>query len=158
VEVRYEELSSNGPHVLASVFDFIGVPITPAMADAYLEENRIDKMRDKKTVGNFTMPEGFFRRGDSGEWRQALTAIQKYRFHEAAGDLLCELGYATNSWWIERNFQRFLLPMRAVLRAPRQARREELILAIKNILGPERTSKIRSRYKKLSHQSTAMQR
>ena len=44
-------------------------------------------------------PRGFFRRGVTDSWRTDLTAEQRSLFHQAAGDLLIELGYAGDGWW-----------------------------------------------------------
>jgi hypothetical protein len=109
VEVRYEALLRNGPAVLRDLFAFIGVPATVREAAAICEEHTLERMRE--SGGHpFDLPRDFFRSGRVGGWRHELTPRERYLVHDAAGDLLCELGYADGSWWFERGYQRWLVP------------------------------------------------
>lgn len=108
-EVRYEDLLRDGPVVLRELFAFIGVSATTEEATAICERHTIDRMREGGHP--FDLPADFFRRGEHGTWRRELTAPDRHRVHRAAGDLLCELGYAGPGWWAEGRHQRWLLPL-----------------------------------------------
>ena len=135
LEVRYEDLLTNGAQILSSIFEFVGVPMKPADAAAIFQEHQFQKMKKEGAgVQNFGLPEGFFRKGQAGDWQNSLKPNQRYSIHDTAGDLLCELGYARDSWWVERWHQRFTLPLRAMLHS-RKRMQLKTLYAIKRALG-----------------------
>jgi hypothetical protein len=73
-----------------------------------------------KGANDFELPKEFFRSGKAGDWRSNLSPEQRYAFHRAAGDLLCDLGYAKASWWCERPIQRVTVPLSLALSDPRR--------------------------------------
>jgi Sulfotransferase family len=144
LEVRYEELLSNGVRELREIFDFIGVPIDAETVTTIFTEHQFEKMKQVGAgVRGFSLPEGFFRKGQAGEWRNALSPSQRYIFHDTAGDLLCALGYADKSWWIDRAYQRFTLPLLAML-SNQNRMQVKIHLAIKRALGPLWTERFRA--------------
>lgn len=112
-ELRYETLRSEaGPRLLQEVFAFCDVEVSDNLCSEIYQQHRIDKMQDSQTrkdglvpggelarrgVG-FDWPEGFFRRGAGGEWKELWTARACWRFDRVAGKLLRELDYAGPGW------------------------------------------------------------
>lgn len=145
LEVRYEELLTNGVKVLQEVFEFIGVPIGRGSVTAIYEKHRFEKMKEAGTgARQFALPEGFFRKGQTGDWRNLLlNPIQRYLFDEIAGDLLRDLGYCDESWWFDRPYQRFTVPL-SVMLSSRGRMQMKRVHAIKRMLGPKWTERVRT--------------
>jgi hypothetical protein len=145
LEVRYEELLTNGVKVLQEVFEFIGVSIGRGSVTAIYEKYRFEKMKQAGTGANqFELPEGFFRKGQAGDWRNILLdPMQRYLFDEIAGDLLRDLGYCDESWWFDRPYQRFTVPL-SVMLSSRGRMQTKRLRAIKCILGPKWTERVRT--------------
>jgi hypothetical protein len=113
MEIRYEALQADGAGSLQSVLAFMGLGATPDEAAAICQRYTIERMQDGASP--FDLPREFFREGRVGGWRDAMTAIDRYAFEAAAGDLLRELGYAQGDWWVERGYQRWALPALAAV-------------------------------------------
>ena len=144
LEIRYEDLLTNGAPILSSIFDFVGVPATPADAAAIFESHQFQKMKQNAAgVQNFGLPEGFFRKGQDGDWQNSLKPRQRYSIHETAGDLLNELGYAQDSWWFEHWHQRYTLPLIANLQS-RKRMKSKTLDAIRRALGPVWIERLRT--------------
>lgn len=112
LEIRYEDLKSDGHRTLSRVRDFLG--FDPALYDVnhVLERNHIEKMRKNDHFLDTTaLPEGFIRTGRSGKGSESWSAKQKYAFHRVAGFLLCELSYAQPGWYAKHAYQRWTLPL-----------------------------------------------
>jgi LPS sulfotransferase NodH len=144
MEVRYEELLSEGIQVLKSVFEFLSVPIDLEDLTSIFNEHQFERMKEeKKGTNQLIWPDGFFRKGQAGDWQNALKPMKRYVFHEIAGDLLCELGYANNSWWADQAYQRFLLPPIVMLSSRRRIK-VTVSESIKRLLGPTWTDRVRN--------------
>jgi LPS sulfotransferase NodH len=140
MELRYEDLFSNGIGVLKDLFEFIGAPIDDEDVKSIFNSNQFEKMKQKGTGTNKRpLPEAFFRKGQVGDWQTVLNPAQRLIFHDMAGDLLCELGYANDSWWIGRWHQRLTLPL-----LNKRRRKAILSHAIKRLLGPTWTGRLRA--------------
>ena len=114
LEVRYEELMSHGPAVLERVFDFCGVRVGEAECDRLLEQHRFEAMAAAgrvspsilvggemgRHVGDMPEPEGFFRSGKVGSWRDEWSPADRRRFADCARELLLELGYEADDAWV----------------------------------------------------------
>jgi hypothetical protein len=112
LEVRYENILADGPQVLGTLFEFVGVPCDREQLLAISDDHTFEQMKQGKTESNkIYQAEGFFRKGQSGDWKNGLTASQQFIFHDVAGELLCELGYANEAWWIGNRYQRLTLPL-----------------------------------------------
>jgi hypothetical protein len=94
-------------------------------------------------TNQYALPETFFRKGQIGDWQSALNPTQRYIFHDVAGELLRELGYETDAWWLQHRYQRFTLPFFAML-TTRNGSRREVIRAVKYVLGPKWTERFRT--------------
>ncbi|MGE0821963.1 MAG: sulfotransferase [Candidatus Binatia bacterium] len=144
LEMRYEDLLASGVPVMRKVYDFLGVPMSEEQIAATLQEHQFEKMKKKKTgASQFTLPEGFFRQGGKGDWQATLNPTQRIIFHEVAGDLLCELGYATDSWWVQHEYQRVMLPATAFLLNPTRSRKK-MKATLKHLVGPTWLDRIRN--------------
>ena len=95
LEVRYEDLLTNGVETMKQVFEFCGLPLTDSEVAALVEEHTFAKMKAslKSPVAGIPLPEAFYRKGQVGTWQEELTSEQKERFDQIAGGLLRELGY-----------------------------------------------------------------
>lgn len=144
LEVKYEDFFANGVETLKEVFEFIGVPIEFEEVVSIFNSHQFEQMKQRrKGTNQYILPETFFRKGQIGDWQSTLHPTQRYIFHEVAGELLRELGYVTDAWWLEHRYQRFTLPFCAML-TTRNGIRREVIRAIKYVLGPEWTERFRT--------------
>jgi hypothetical protein len=115
LEVRYEELSAAPAAVLKSVLGFCGLSAGDELVGAIVEQHKFENLKRSRATAaaGVKAPEGHYRAGKVGGWRQEFTGLQRYRFDRVAGDLLRELGYAEPGWWAEGAHQRALLPLAA---------------------------------------------
>jgi hypothetical protein len=115
-EVRYEELTGDdAADALVRAFAGCGVQVTNDEARATLERFRLEDLRaDGEVAASIVTggelagaphvrvePDGFFRRGGSGEWRTAWSAADRREFDSAAGELLVSLGYEPDHAWAD---------------------------------------------------------
>jgi hypothetical protein len=144
LEVRYEELLTNGVEILRQIFEFIGIRIsTENLANIY-ERHQFENMKRAGTgTHGFSLPKEFFRKGQAGDWRNSLTLGQRYLFDESAGDLLRALGYANTSWWYDHAYQGFTVPLTTTL-SSRTRIRMKATDTIKRMLGPQWTERVRA--------------
>jgi hypothetical protein len=145
LELKYEEFFTNGIGLLKGIFEFIGVSVDFDDATSIFNNNRFEKMKQRGLGTNKRpLPETFFRKGQIGDWQTALNSAQRLIFHDMAGDLLCELGYANNSWWVDRWYQRLTLPL-----LNKSRRKTILSHAVKDLLGPTWSGRLRAAKKHL---------
>ena len=144
LEIRYEDLLASGEQVMQEVYNFLGLPMSKEQIAATLQEHHFEKMKKKRTgASQFALPDGFFRQGGKGDWQTSLNPTQRVIFHEIAGDLLCELGYAADSWWVEHEYQRITLPAAAFFLNPARSRRK-VKATLKHMLGPTWSDRVRN--------------
>ena len=133
MEVRYEQLVGNTEDILKSVFEFIGVPIGVAEIRSIVGEHQLAKMQKKQKKGEtIYRAKNFFLKGKSGQGRNSMNPIQRYKFDRIAGDLLFELGYADDGWWVDHWFEKLTIPFTCLL-STRLARMRKAIQAKKSI-------------------------
>jgi hypothetical protein len=143
IEVRYEDLLMTGKPLLESVFQFIGVPTDAEMITTIWDAHDFETMKKQRTgASRFALPEGFFRQGRSGDWLNALSPMQRYLFHDTAGDLLIQLGYADDRWWRERRYQSLTFPFLSLLLNRKRASKK-ITNAVKEMVGPTWVERIR---------------
>jgi len=110
LEVRYEDMQSDGASTLERVFAHIGVAASSKDCEQLLLAFALDKMTNGESSivigGDFaaaasrrTEPVGFFGKGGSGSWRTQWGSDELLAFNETAGDLLVELGYEESGNW-----------------------------------------------------------
>jgi hypothetical protein len=115
LEVRYEDLRGHeGPELLARVFAVAGVDVSVAAAADLLERHSFERQQATGAVAPSILiggearaiddarlePEGFFRAGTIGAWREEWSVRDKRAFAAVAGDLLVALGYEPDDRWI----------------------------------------------------------
>ena len=135
LEIRYEELLTNGVQVLSQIFEFMGIPINMQNVTVIYEKYQFENMKQAGTgTHGFALPKDFFRKGQAGDWRNSLSPGQRYAFDETAGGLLGTLGYSEASWWCDHEYQRITLPLAATL-SSRSRMKSKAMSTIKRILG-----------------------
>ena len=113
LDVRYEDLKSDGPGTLSRIRDFLDFDPEVYDVGRVIERNRIEKLRQSdRFLDTAALPEGFIRTGRSGTGSEGWSAKQRYEFHRIAGYLLFELGYAQPGWYAKHAYQRLTLPLR----------------------------------------------
>ena len=150
LEIRYEDLRAAPEAVFARVLEFCGLEADAETTARIVAAHEFDAMASRGVLQAGTRaPRGFFRRGVTDSWRTELTTAQRYLFHRAAGDLLCELGYASEGWWAgprSSAFTRLLLASAIFARHEVPAR---VGSAAEALLGKQLTEKLKARAAKL---------
>jgi hypothetical protein len=111
-EIRYEALHTDGPRVLRSLVDWLGITWTDADIRAALERNNPSAARAGRgtpipmggefatTVGAVVKePDGFVRQARAGSWRTDLTLLDKVNVWRIARSTMAETGYPWSSPW-----------------------------------------------------------
>lgn len=91
IRISYEDLLVDPHRHIAAVLTHIGASADPAIVDDLVEQTRFDKQKKKAS--------GFFRKGQSGDWRNHFNDGDVALFKELAGDHLIELGYEKDMNW-----------------------------------------------------------
>ena len=107
LEVHYEDLITNTESTLSKISDFVDLPWHPIMLDYYktadmrlseIERDRRTpsgeiKLRGEERVAIHSLTSKPPQRDRIGRWRQEMTAKDRQRFEEVAGETLRDLGY-----------------------------------------------------------------
>lgn len=107
LEVRYEDLVTDAESTLSRITEFVDLPWNQSMLDYYktADERLSEIERDKTAPSGEITSRGEERiaihslthkppqRDRIGRWRQEMTAADRERFEEVAGETLRELGY-----------------------------------------------------------------
>jgi len=98
LRVRYEDMLADTAATLRRILDFAGQPATePAIAHA-VACTRFSALRNREHANGFReAPRGgiaFFRRGESGAWRDELAAAQVARIERTHAPMMLRLGYS----------------------------------------------------------------
>jgi hypothetical protein len=96
LEVRYEDLLSDGIECLSHIFGWLELEAEPNFCKEAIEACTIDKFRSGATKAPWpleTDPEGFYRKGAAGSWREDLSNSDIRVIEYVAGDLMKEFGY-----------------------------------------------------------------
>lgn len=142
MELHYEELvGSFGADLLSATFAFCGVETTSgesseihsAFAFAHGGAARSSLVWGgevrKRLPTAPAEPKGFLGEGGVGAWRNDLAIRDRVAVDDVAGALLCELGYASSSDWIEASpARRQAVRMQDSVRASLLLTRERLAL------------------------------
>ena len=90
--VRYEELLARGRETVCRVLGFLDADARPEVAGELLDRTRFDRL--KKKGGS-----SFFRKGQTGDWKNYFREGDIRLFKEIAGDMLIRTGYETSGEW-----------------------------------------------------------
>jgi hypothetical protein len=136
-EVRYEDLlGDGGAALLQQAFSTCGVEVSADAAAAYVDEHSFERMKAGGQVSGSILlggeaggtqaaqqePEGFFRKGTVGGWRDEWSVADRQAFARVAGDLLVQLGYERDDSWVGGRVQPSLVT-RAAHRAANDSAR-----------------------------------
>ncbi len=144
IEVRYEDLLTNGYAELRRLFTFLGI----SCGDDEIKEIYDSHTFSKLSEGNYNKntfinpgqtkasgtdqrsePREFFRKGVSGGWKDTLSSSEIDEFMYYSGDLLIELGY------LPKTKQNFKKPIRVGLRQLKKDILEVLRNLARRVLG-----------------------
>lgn len=98
--IKFEDMRQKTQEKLCEIIDFIGVDVDRQTIHDAINNNAIEKMREKEEkvlhtlFKKFSKDVRFVRQGTAGGWRQKLTNDQVQLIHEYAGETLCRLGYS----------------------------------------------------------------
>jgi hypothetical protein len=96
LELRFEDLKADFKTHVRRLFDFAGVPSDDEILELVSRETQLSSYGDRSQAS------GFRGGGRAGGWRERFGALDALAFDRAAGDLLVELGYASDRrWWRE---------------------------------------------------------
>ncbi len=93
MELRYEDIVSRPEHCLRGLFAFLGEPWDPAVLDFH-EQKR--SLAGESSAEQVSKP---LYAASVGRWKDNLDEAGKRAVKDVAGDLLIELGYATDLDW-----------------------------------------------------------
>lgn len=95
--VRFEDLKLRPETTFAAAARFAGLPEDPERLARAIAFSRFEELqKQEQASGFFEKPPGapsFFRRGDVGSWREALTPEQAKRICAAHGETMRRFGY-----------------------------------------------------------------
>lgn len=94
--VRYEDLiAPNGVDIFLSLFNHIGIPISPGQLEQLLEKYSFSKLSGGRNPGEENK-KNHYRKGISGDWKNYFKPEHNEAFRRSAGDIVTDLGYETN--------------------------------------------------------------
>lgn len=109
LEVRYEDLLTNGVSELEKLFQFLEISVSQEEIQAIYDSHQFKKLKNNdykkdtfinpgQTKASGTKeraePKDFFRKGVAGDWKNVFSNNQLKEIYWTAGDLLHTLGYA----------------------------------------------------------------
>ena len=101
LEVRYEDMIGDCVDALENVANFLKLDRKNYDVEKVVENNRIEKMQNRKMFLNkVALPEGFIRKGKTGGWKESFSIKDQIIFESIAGNLLDEYGYERGPGWI----------------------------------------------------------
>jgi hypothetical protein len=114
MEVRYETLLEQKVESYSEILDFCELPHDALWVQRTLEENSFSRMKERQAAADSRakLDAGHYRDGKAGGWRTQLTRKEWFEFHQYAGDLLIELGYAKEDWWATEPLAKLTEPLR----------------------------------------------
>ena len=107
LEVRYEDLHTNGPQTLKTVFEFCNLDLSDEDVEQIVQQHSFDKMKSKSASpdSRHKAPASHYRSGRVGSWQNVFSNTDRYVFERHAGPTLRELGYADEDWWYSNRWQ-----------------------------------------------------
>lgn len=91
LRIRYEDLITNTPQELKKILEFLGANSHSDIVSQLVEETSFKKLKRSN--------DSFYRKGQSGDWKNYFNKKDKKIFKQIAGDLLIELGYEKDYNW-----------------------------------------------------------
>ena len=144
LELKYEDLLNESNKILKSVYNFCELSVSAQDIHEIVNQHRFERMKARRQSPDkrVQMIPGHFRKGKAGSWREDINPIERFLFDEIAGDLLIELGYAKDGWWVESRIQKLTLPLLAAISSGTP--RERVVRSTKVLLGPRLSGHIKA--------------
>lgn len=100
--LRYEDLQRATVTTILAAMGFAGCDVTPAQAERAALLSRFDDLQRQENATGFAEWQDhggrkFFRRGEAGGWRDALTADQIRRIEGSHAAMMARLGYTVTT-------------------------------------------------------------
>lgn len=99
-ELTYEDLYADPEAELGRLLEWTGLEASRETLRSAVEETRLSRMREGETEAPWELeeePDGFVRKGGSGNWRVDLTGREARVVEQVNRDLMHELGYDPHS-------------------------------------------------------------
>ena len=93
LQLSYEQFVADPLSQAARLFEFLGIDANAGVVRACVEATTFERLSGGRKRGAEDLS-SFFRKGAVGDWKNWFNDEQKVLFHQRAGDLLDELGYA----------------------------------------------------------------
>lgn len=96
LEIRYEDIQTEGVPQLERIFDWLGLDSDPGFCRRAIEACTIDRLRAKAVEAPWPLdiqPSEFYRRGEIDAWCQELSRSDIRTIEYLAGDLMKRFGY-----------------------------------------------------------------
>ena len=94
--VRYEDVYKDPGLELSALFGWLGLDASVDLVERAVEETRIDRLQEGDSDAPWNLseePEGFFRKGGTGNWRDDLARSQSSVVEYVCEELMVEFGY-----------------------------------------------------------------
>lgn len=95
--VRYEDLKRRPEETFTAALRFAGLPVEPERIARAIAFSRFEEVQRQEKADGFGEKQraasSFFRRGEIGSWREALTPAQVARLVAAQGETMQRFGY-----------------------------------------------------------------
>jgi len=102
--VRYEDLKADTLTIFLAAMEAVGFAVELRAAQRAVAATNFNRLQDQERAAGFHEVEHnlrhgalFFRRGESGAWRDELTAAQIARIESNHGEMMLRLGYELQS-------------------------------------------------------------
>lgn len=95
-ELRYEDLYERPERELTELLDWLSLEVPPDFVAEAVRETSVDRMRSGETDAPWDLdaePEGFVRKGGTGNWRDELSRSQAAVVEYVCSDLMPAFGY-----------------------------------------------------------------
>lgn len=95
-ELRYEDLLDDPERQLDELLEALSLHSPPGFVGRAVAETRIDRMRSGETDAPWDLggePDGFVRKGGSGNWREELSRSEAASVERLCSGLMQDLGY-----------------------------------------------------------------
>lgn len=99
--IRYEDLSLCACDTFAAALEFLGMACDAERLSRAVENSTFEKLQQQEKISGFTerppVAEVFFRKGQVGGWREALTLELVERVMKDHGEVMRRFGYLTGA-------------------------------------------------------------
>jgi hypothetical protein len=98
IHLRYEDLLTRPYEEMCRLWEFLGVAVGPALAEAVESEMAANPDEEWQVQRDDSLA-AFLPKGQAGNWRRLFTERDKTLFKSIAGETLVRWGYEKNMDW-----------------------------------------------------------